>query len=622
MPPGATRFPQDMNSWTDEDWNYYAYRAANAIADVRDFGYAATPAAAIISAIQTVSGQGGGIVQLPYGTARITTSVAPGTGKGNFWLRGHGRGNTILSFDDTMTFGIDLNGTGGGANNLLSDVAEGDTTINLTGASGILTVGQWVRLNTNTTLDSSFITRVLSVAANSFVIEEPCPLPLTVANTAQVRLITFVPGVRISNLTLMVTGATTLQRLLNCTNLLNPIFEDVEFVHTGGEGPANASSIFLQHCRSPVISGIFSDGCLASTTGISIRATNCTNAKIVNCEVRKSSTAITVEQSPGSVIKSNTVSGTAASGGRGIKVVGPCPGTVVEGNIIVGFQNTTYTGIHSEDGWDVTIAGNTIRDIGGIGINMGGASATLMKRHTVVGNALTRVGMNGGSQPGINVTAGAGAASVDTGHIVHGNIIRDVAPGVANANGIFVGSSGNLIVANRIDNVGHDGIQFQSSAVNNQVSGNRVGTVGAGRFCINSNSAGNDNLIGPNQLSGRSAVLATANKWEQPKAVKAVTESGGGGASVDLTLFDALDISVADATAFTITITGQTTCPGMRLRVIIFNNTAGAIGAITWTGMSLAGAFTNPAAAKRRTIEFVANSAGTLIEVSRAAADI
>ena len=61
---------------------------------------------------------------------------------------------------------------------------------------------------------------------------------------------------------------------------------------------------------------------------------------------------------------------------------------------------------------------------------------------------------------------------------------------------------------------------------------------------------------------------------------------------------------------------------GHRLVYVITNNSGGAMGAITWNAaFLLAGAFTNPASTKTRTIEFLYNGTNR-IELNRAAADI
>ena len=102
-------------------------------------------------------------------------------------------------------------------------------------------------------------------------------------------------------------------------------------------------------------------------------------------------------------------------------------------------------------------------------------------------------------------------------------------------------------------------------------------------------------------------------------AVSALTYSAT--IPTDASLGDIFTLNVGNTAAFTISNptnlqTGQT------ITYDILNGSGGVMGAITWgTNFRLAGAFTNPAANKRRTITFYANS-GFMIEISRAAADI
>lgn len=80
-------------------------------------------------------------------------------------------------------------------------------------------------------------------------------------------------------------------------------------------------------------------------------------------------------------------------------------------------------------------------------------------------------------------------------------------------------------------------------------------------------------------------------------------------------------LSVANTTAFTIS-NPTNAVNGQIITYDIVNNSGGVMGAITWgANFRLAGAFTNPANGKRRTISFYVNG-GFFIEINRAAADI
>lgn len=81
------------------------------------------------------------------------------------------------------------------------------------------------------------------------------------------------------------------------------------------------------------------------------------------------------------------------------------------------------------------------------------------------------------------------------------------------------------------------------------------------------------------------------------------------------------NLSVTDTNAFTMS-TPSIAYGGRTVTYNIRNNSGGTMGAITWAaGFSLAGAFTNPASGKARTITFQYNGS-SWYEVARAAADI
>ena len=117
-------------------------------------------------------------------------------------------------------------------------------------------------------------------------------------------------------------------------------------------------------------------------------------------------------------------------------------------------------------------------------------------------------------------------------------------------------------------------------------------------------------------VNGAAGVL-----WET--RVYAITYSAT--MATDASLGDHFSIGVTNASAMTIS-NPTNARDGMRLTYEIYNTSGGAMGAITWgANFRLAGAFTNPANNKRRTITFYPSTiAGTtyFIEESRAAADI
>ncbi len=91
--------------------------------------------------------------------------------------------------------------------------------------------------------------------------------------------------------------------------------------------------------------------------------------------------------------------------------------------------------------------------------------------------------------------------------------------------------------------------------------------------------------------------------------------------TIDCGLGSIVSLNVNNAGAFTMAAPTNPVVGGY-LWFDIQNNSGGAMGAITWNAVfKLAGAFTNPADTKRRTIRFYYNGTNW-IEVSRAAADI
>ena len=92
--------------------------------------------------------------------------------------------------------------------------------------------------------------------------------------------------------------------------------------------------------------------------------------------------------------------------------------------------------------------------------------------------------------------------------------------------------------------------------------------------------------------------------------------------AVDPTLGDIQQITVTDTTNFTLSNPKNPGSDTMAITFEIKNSSGGAMGTITWdTQYKLAGAFTNPASTKTRTIRFYFNGTNW-IEECRAAADI
>jgi hypothetical protein len=82
-----------------------------------------------------------------------------------------------------------------------------------------------------------------------------------------------------------------------------------------------------------------------------------------------------------------------------------------------------------------------------------------------------------------------------------------------------------------------------------------------------------------------------------------VTQTGGGTKTIDAAITSIYEINVTDTTAFTI---AAPTHPydGMLLDIVVFNNSGGAMGAITFNGVFHKSTFTNPANGFNRTMQY------------------
>ncbi len=103
-------------------------------------------------------------------------------------------------------------------------------------------------------------------------------------------------------------------------------------------------------------------------------------------------------------------------------------------------------------------------------------------------------------------------------------------------------------------------------------------------------------------------------------AEKKITLTYSAAIAVDASQGNWFKILVTDANAFTIGAPSNMT-DGQTIEFLIANISGGAMGAITWTSYNLAGAFTNPASAKNRSIIF-RNDNGSVRESARTAADV
>lgn len=107
----------------------------------------------------------------------------------------------------------------------------------------------------------------------------------------------------------------------------------------------------------------------------------------------------------------------------------------------------------------------------------------------------------------------------------------------------------------------------------------------------------------------------------QNKAHILLTATYGASVTIDAAQSDVFAVTANDANNFTIA-NPRSSVKGVELMFIVKNDTAGALGTLTWdTQYKLAGAWIQPAAGKRRTITFVSDGTD-LVEKSRSAGDI
>lgn len=228
----------------------------------------------------------------------------------------------------------------------------------------------------------------------------------------------------------------------------------------------------------------------------------------------------------------------------------------------------------------------------------------------------------------------AGGATIDGGiaisgyraGIIQGNYLEDIsASGIVFYSAIDICHSfeisGNYLYNTGAPMIDISNLQHSVIGANElnpgAISPNANGVVGSGANCKN-------NTVFYNRLvSGTGAAVsitsAVNNGVHYGQGEVALTYSAS--MTPNTLLGKVFTITVTDGVAFTInSATPQT--DGQEIMFVIINSSGGAMGAVTFAGnYRLAGAFTAPANAKRRTIKFVRESGGWT-ELSRAAADI
>ena len=297
-----------------------------------------------------------------------------------------------------------------------------------------------------------------------------------------------------------------------------------------------------------------------------------TNLRLVNTCTNTQAAALALHGATGNTL-TGIVIDTVGSGGQGI-----------------GFeedQNAAQSDVGP--GSENVITGVYLKDIGGYGISFTGSA-----RNRVSGVCIHNInGANGGTGIAIAFQKGAGTDGVTPGdHDCLDNVVEDVDIRQTSANNYayavqFTGDGSELIHRNVVRNLRPGSpatgvVNFASSAVKVGANANRVLLASEGTVVTLTYSAS----ITPALVDGSRFTIAATN-----------------------------------TTAYTINAITNA-LPGAVVTFDILNSSGGTMGAITWNAVyKLAGAFTNPANTKRRTITFW-NDGTDWVEVSRAAADI
>jgi len=127
--------------------------------------------------------------------------------------------------------------------------------------------------------------------------------------------------------------------------------------------------------------------------------------------------------------------------------------------------------------------------------------------------------------------------------------------------------------------------------------------------------------LGGNVLLDNAGTTYAVPAFTQSIAMKRIAPTYGASVLINAFLANEFDIVVTNNTAFTIT---NPTNPvaGQRITIQIKNTSGGAMGIITWGGVFLYSAWTNPADGFSRAIDFVYNGTTSWVEVSRTPADV
>lgn len=384
--------------------------------------------------------------------------------------------------------------------------------------------------------------------------------------------------------------------------------------------------------------------------------TNSAECEVVNCDIRTTGRA-NAQTGFGvlfSAASRCTVSGSQFYNCNGMTVGGNTNALdcIVIGNYMekAGCPLTTAVGAQSIPAGSITVASTAgfppvgTLDVDGCGIVLyTGKTATTFTGCTGGSGTLADGGVVQNGYEHIGFTAGC------TGWLVSSNKVMN-----SRDNGISASAAEAMVIGNVVDNALYHGILAGGN--NSVVCGNYVrnaasaGTAGlafifvdsATRSVITGNRGIDDRGAsaktqfgvkesGPtsfvtyigNAFSGQTVrtynLLSNSNPIVQPLGVSTMTYAAA--MTPDPTTSIKKKIVVTDGNPFTFS-APINPFPGGLLVLDIVNSSGGAMGTITWNAVyKMAGAFTNPASTKRRTISFMYDGTDW-VETARNAADI
>jgi hypothetical protein len=561
-------------------------------------------------------------------------------------LEGAGMDRTTLSIGDVANAngGVGINGTDGGFYPLTANLLERQTTITVSVANAAnFAAGQLIRIS-DTTLQTGWVTAVVSVNGGTGVItlEEPSPTTARTANSAFVCIITPVYQITLRDLTIALTpaGSPALTSILKLTDFYNVRLERVRFKLLGAN-PMVASSFVLQatygrdlkliDCETE---NITAQTPLGSGTNLGLSATCVTAGHYRGNKCRNSQCGLVLTGSPQSVIVGNHMFGRPDALGRGIKTLNGSNYSTVEANVIGGYSATptlttdrALTGIHVLDSGHVSVVGNQVADCGGVGIvcapSVASGANNLTHHNKINSNEVSNCGFLAYpvATPFVaGIQLGDSAIGIgDSGqHTCNANTLDDTG-------GIYIWHSDSKITENLLVNnpwgATPDIYIRANGAVRNEIARNKITNSSTTTVIDTSaNSTSPGNLILDNDIDATATINPAGFPYDPGR---------GRTRTVQLTDGATINIDAAKGTQFWVQVNGSRTIAspthaldGQEIVIEIQNATGGAV-VTTWAaGYKLAGAWVDPAASKWRTVRFMFNAAASLwYETTRTAAD-